>query len=112
MRLSLTSIPTLLLGLAATATANLVAHDSSFVPDYILRATAQNVTIACQSRYSTVLNNSIPAPPIYLKEGQTSWVRVFNDMTDQNFTLVSFLRAQFPLISRFGTLTFKSTGTV
>lgn len=62
-------------------------HDETFRPDYILRATAQNITIDCQSRYSVVLNGTSPGPPIYLREGWTTWIRVYNDIKDQNLTV-------------------------
>ncbi|KIV91825.1 hypothetical protein PV10_06322 [Exophiala mesophila] len=28
-----------------------------------------------------------PGPPLYLREGSTTWVRVFNDLEDQNLTV-------------------------
>ena len=64
-------------------------HDDSFYPQYVLRATAQNVLINCESRYSVVINGTSPGPPIYMEEGQTTWVRVYNDMTDMNLTVAS-----------------------
>ena len=69
--------------------AGVVEHGASFAPDYILRASAQNISVACASRYSVVVNGTSPGPQIHLQENQTSWVRVYNDMTDQNFTMVS-----------------------
>jgi hypothetical protein len=76
-------------------------HDNSFHPDYILRATAQNISVACQSRYSVVINETSPGPAIYMEEGKTTWVRVYNDMPDQNLTVVSPRRTLFIwLISR------------
>jgi L-ascorbate oxidase len=62
-------------------------HDDSFRPDYILRATAQNITIDCESRYSVVINGTSPGPTIYLTEGRTTWIRVYNDILDQNLTV-------------------------
>lgn len=62
-------------------------HDGSFQPDYILRATAQNISIDCESRYSVVLNGTSPGPPLYLREGWTTWIRVYNDIKDQNLTI-------------------------
>jgi hypothetical protein len=70
-------------------------HDDSFHPDYILRATAQNISVACQSRYSVVINGSSPGPAIYMEEGKTMWVRVYNNMPDQNLTVVSLRRTLF-----------------
>lgn len=57
-------------------------------PDYVLVATAENVTINCLSRYSVIFNGSLPGPPLYLKENQTTWVRVYNNIEDQNLTVV------------------------
>jgi L-ascorbate oxidase len=62
-------------------------HDGSFQPDYILRATAQNISIDCQSRYSVVLNGTFPGPPLYLREGWTTWIRVYNDIKEENLTV-------------------------
>ena len=62
-------------------------HDASFEPDIILRATAQNISIDCESRHSVVLNGSSPGPTLYLKEGFTTWIRVYNDITDDNVTV-------------------------
>jgi hypothetical protein len=70
-------------------------HDDSFHPDYILRATAQNISVACQSRYSVVINGTSPGPAISMEEGKTTWVRVYNDMPDQNLTVVSHRRTLF-----------------
>lgn len=62
-------------------------HDAGFQPEYILRATAQNVTFDCESRYSVVFNGTSPGPPLYMQEGRTTWVRVYNDMTNENLTV-------------------------
>ena len=70
------------------AHSQVVSHGDSWAPDYILRATAENYTIACASRYSVIVNGTSPGPIITLKENQTSWIRVYNDMTDLNFTMV------------------------
>lgn len=42
----------------------------------------------CEQRESVIFNGSTPGPPLYMKEGETTWVRVYNDMTDLNFTVV------------------------
>lgn len=31
---------------------------------------------------------TIPGPTLYLKEDQSTWVRVYNDMTGRNLTMV------------------------
>ena len=63
-------------------------HDSSFVPDYVLRVTYSNISMGCQERASALINNTLPGPEIRLKPGKTSWIRVYNDMTDYNTTIV------------------------
>ena len=65
-------------------------HDEHFVPDAILRVTAQNISQPCARSKSTVLvNGTSPGPELRIREGQTSWLRVYNDMPDQNLTMVS-----------------------
>lgn len=67
-----------------------VTHNGSFVPDVILRVTAQNVSQSCLPAKPTVLvNGTSPGPEITLLEGETTWIRVYNDMTLQNLTMVS-----------------------
>ncbi|CEL08619.1 hypothetical protein ASPCAL11767 [Aspergillus calidoustus] len=78
---------TLLVGLAAAVQGLLVRHDHSFQPDYILRVTAENYTEACMDRYSVLVNGSLPGPELRLREGETSWIRVYNDMSDANTTI-------------------------
>lgn len=69
--------------------ATLRRHDISFSPDHVIYATAGNVTIDCESRYSVLLNGTTPGPPIYLEEGKTSWIRVYNHISNDNLTVVS-----------------------
>lgn len=57
-------------------------------PDYVLVATAANITINCQHRYSVIFNGTSPGPPLYLRENSTTWVRVYNNIEDQNLTVV------------------------
>ena len=66
-------------------------HDASFVPDHVLRLTYENVSIGCQTRPSALVNGSIPGPELRLRPGKTSWIRVYNDMTDYNATIVSLI---------------------
>ena len=63
-------------------------HDHSFVPDHVLRLTYENMSIGCQTRPSVVVNGSLPGPELRLKPGKTSWIRVYNDMTEFNATIV------------------------
>ncbi|KAJ5330543.1 multi-copper oxidase [Penicillium atrosanguineum] len=74
-----------------------VRHDSGFVPSHVLRVTQESIPVACTSRLSAVVNGSTPGPTIYLKEGQTSWVRVYNDMKLDNLTIAN-QSPPFPMV--------------
>ncbi|KAK7743086.1 hypothetical protein SLS62_010719 [Diatrype stigma] len=63
-------------------------HDaSSFTPDAVLHISVRNISIGGINRYSTLINDSLPAPELRLPEGEVVWIRVYNDMTDQNTTI-------------------------
>ncbi len=64
------------------------SHNNNFVPEFILRATAQDVSQACITRLSVLLNGTSPGPELRLSPGVTSWIRVYNDIPDQNLTVV------------------------
>ena len=67
-----------------------IIHDSSFTPDVVLRVTEQTVTQSCIEKSRVILiNGTIPGPELRLLEGRVYWIRVFNDMTEQNLTMVS-----------------------
>jgi L-ascorbate oxidase len=69
--------------------ANTECHDETFVPDAILRITQANITQSCLPPKLVVLvNGTSPGPELRLKEGQTYWIRVYNDMVDRNYTMV------------------------
>ncbi|CAJ2509494.1 Uu.00g145200.m01.CDS01 [Anthostomella pinea] len=83
-------VPSLLLQVGILQTcfaADVSLHDGTWQPEYVLVATSQDITVDCQQRYSVVFNGTSPGPPLYLKEGETTWVRVFNEMTDLNLTV-------------------------
>lgn len=65
-----------------------VSHNEKFVPEFILRATAQVVSQACITRLSVLLNGTSPGPELRLSPEKTSWIRVYNDIPDQNLTVV------------------------
>jgi L-ascorbate oxidase len=75
--------------LAPVAFALTVRHDTTFTPDHILRVTNENIDIACDQHLSVVVNGSTPGPIIRLAPGTASWIRVYNDVEDQNLTMVS-----------------------
>ncbi|GKT57987.1 L-ascorbate oxidase [Colletotrichum tofieldiae] len=62
-------------------------HDASFVPDQVLRLTYENVSIACQTRPSALINGTLVGPTLRLRPGKRSWIRVYNDMEEHNATI-------------------------
>ncbi|KAK3991488.1 putative L-ascorbate oxidase [Cladorrhinum sp. PSN332] len=73
--------------LPAALAGQTVTHDSSFAPDQILRVSVGNVPSACESRTDIVVNGTSPGPALHIPPGRSTWVRVYNDMTDQNLTM-------------------------
>lgn len=65
-----------------------ITHGDDFVPDYVLNVTYQDVSVACQSRPSVVVNGSSPGPALRIPAGKTTWIRVYNSMSDYNLTMV------------------------
>lgn len=85
------AVSTLLLGALypiASLAGQGAIHDDSFTPDHILRVTYAEVSTGCEKRMSVVTNGTIPGPALHILPGAISWVRVFNDMEDQNLTMV------------------------
>ncbi|RHZ68409.1 hypothetical protein CDV55_101480 [Aspergillus turcosus] len=65
-----------------------VKHDETFVPDLILRVTWENVSQPCvPTKPVALVNGTSPGPAIYLEEDVTTWIRVYNDMPNQNLTM-------------------------
>lgn len=64
-----------------------VAHSSDFTPDHVIRIKTQNITQACDTRLSMVVNNTVPAPAIRLQSGRSYYIRVYNDMNHHNLTM-------------------------
>jgi hypothetical protein len=65
-----------------------VVHDGRFWPDHILRVSVAQVPSACEIREDVVVNGTSPGPALHLLPGARTWVRVYNDMTDRNLTMV------------------------
>jgi len=64
-------------------------HDDSFTPHIVLRVTEQPFTQSCITKPDVILvNGTSPGPEIRLVEGNTYWIRVYNDMDHQNLTMV------------------------
>lgn len=70
------------------ARADVSWHDSSFQPNYVLEAVEGEIPINCEMRHSVTVNGTSPGPTIRLTEGETTWVRVYNRMAEQNLTMV------------------------
>lgn len=64
-------------------------HDSDFEPDHVLRLSYQDVSVGCQVRTSVLVNGTLPGPTLRLRPGETSWIRVYNDIQTMNATMVS-----------------------
>ncbi|RXK37646.1 L-ascorbate oxidase [Tremella mesenterica] len=60
---------------------------NAWQPDYILRVSETTLYSDCQPRQSVVINGTSPGPLLTFQEGQHYWVRVYNDLPDQNTTV-------------------------
>ncbi|KAJ4258939.1 Multicopper oxidase aurL2 [Fusarium torreyae] len=76
-----------LVPLLAVAFAKCQVHDDTFTPDYVLEATLDDIKVNCHTRSSVVFNGTYPGPTLYLKEEQTTWIRVYNRVPDNNVTV-------------------------
>jgi hypothetical protein len=95
--------------LSLTVQAGTYVHDDRFQPDEVLRVSQAEVAMACRYRDSVVVNGTAPGPQLRIKPDKTTWVRVYNDMDDQNLTMASRPCEDARLKT---TLTRLSTGTV
>lgn len=68
---------------------NQYTHDDSFTPGSVLRISKIDAPIACAQRESVVVNGTTPGPVVSLTAGQPNWIRVYNDMSDDNATIAS-----------------------
>ncbi|KAI0402314.1 L-ascorbate oxidase [Xylaria palmicola] len=67
--------------------ASAAVHDGLWQPEYAIYATEEEISVDCYARLSVVLNGTYPGPPLYLKEGQTTWIRVYNHLPDRNLSI-------------------------
>jgi hypothetical protein len=68
-----------------------VRHDASFSPDYSRRVTQRPFSQSCITKLDVILvNGTSPGPEIRLLEGNVYWIRVYNDMDNQNLTMVPY----------------------
>ncbi|EKD16466.1 hypothetical protein MBM_04935 [Drepanopeziza brunnea f. sp. 'multigermtubi' MB_m1] len=78
----------LLVSFFSIASAKTVVHDETFIPDAILRVTEADTTQACLAAKPIVLvNGTSPGPALTLRAGEVYWIRVYNDMHNQNLTM-------------------------
>ncbi|KAI0475561.1 L-ascorbate oxidase [Xylariaceae sp. FL0804] len=76
-----------LLLLQTSLAADITVHGGDWTPNYVLVVTTEDININCEKRTSVVFNGTAPGPPLYLKEGKTTWVRVYNHMENDNLTV-------------------------
>jgi hypothetical protein len=67
----------------------LCSHNASFVPDAVLTVNKHNASVGGIFRESVLVNGSLPGPKLTFPENEVVWIRVYNDMTDANLTMVS-----------------------
>jgi FtsP/CotA-like multicopper oxidase with cupredoxin domain len=80
----------LIVGLVQITYADTVIHDEAFIPDAILHVSEKLVKQSCvPEKDILVVNGTSPGPKLEFTEGQTVWIRVYNDVADQNLTMVS-----------------------
>ncbi|KAH6842656.1 Cupredoxin [Chaetomium sp. MPI-CAGE-AT-0009] len=77
----------LLVGWLSATLAETVVHDDQFKPDHVLRVSVAKVPSACEIRDNVVVNGTSPGPAIHLLPGARTWIRVYNDIPDQNLTM-------------------------
>ena len=80
----------LIVGLTRVVYASTVVHDESFIPDAILHVSSGERKQSCTpAKEILVINGTSPGPELRLPEGKKVWIRVYNDIPDQNLTMVS-----------------------
>ena len=67
----------------------LCEHGDSFKPDAVLRISLSNTTLGCIDRYTALVNGSSPGPELRFRRSKAVWIRVWNDMSNENLTMVS-----------------------
>ncbi|KAE9370969.1 multicopper oxidase [Stipitochalara longipes BDJ] len=75
-------------GLIEVAYAATVVHDKSFIPDAVLNITSGLEKQSCVPLKEILLvNGTSPGPELRFTEGKTVWIRVYNNIADQNLTI-------------------------
>lgn len=87
------NLPALLatiVGLTSLASAAVQVHDETFIPDTVIHISSEKTKQSCVDEKEVVLiNGTSPGPEIRLQEGKTFWIRVYNDLKNENLTMVS-----------------------
>lgn len=82
--LAVTTLAAVLVGVASA-----VHHGEKFVPEAVLRVTQEERKQSCvPTKEILVVNGTSPGPALVFKEGDTIWIRVYNDIPNQNLTMV------------------------
>lgn len=75
--------------LASTFAHQLEVHGEDFIPDAVLVVTEAVQSQPCVPDKPVILiNGTSPGPELRLLEGDVYWIRVYNNMQDQNVTIV------------------------
>jgi L-ascorbate oxidase len=81
--LAIAALGNVLLGVASA-----VQHDGAFIPDAVLRVTEEERKQSCvPTKDILVVNGTSPGPALLFQEGETVWIRVYNDIPHQNLTM-------------------------
>lgn len=105
------TIAVLSLAVVPSLSLQLRTHDASFTPDFVLSVTSQNISVGGMYKEATLVNNSLPGPTLRIPEQKTIWIRVYNNIKDDNVTMVRNHRPYPPYILR-GANNPASTGMV
>jgi len=70
--------------------ASLETHGPDFVPDAVLVVTEEEVKQSCvPTKNIIVVNGTSPGPELTFNVNDTVWIRVYNNIPDQNLTMAS-----------------------
>lgn len=84
-------LSTVLLTCGVLGEISVETRDATFEPDQTLRVTTANINNGCIERQSVLVNGTSPGPELRLAPGKVWSIRVWNDMTTDNLTMVRSL---------------------
>jgi hypothetical protein len=77
---------------------------ADFIPDAVLRVTEEERKEPCVPwKDLLVVNGTSPGPLLRFTEGKTVWIRVYNDISHQNLTMVWVWRSAVSFFSLLST---------